>query len=129
MFLPPYILTETVNVFRRTSYTTASRDELNNPIYGETPSGWNQVYTGMQCRISYNAKDVRYAPTGELVVPTAELLFDPSNYTLQSQDHVVVVTSPGWPVGTEYDLSSIYISYYEQGVVSHGVAKIQIPVI
>ena len=127
--LAPYILTEYINVFRRTSYTTASRDSFNNPVYGETPSGWNQVYTNMKCRISYSAKDTRYAPTGELVVPTAELIYDPSAYTLQAQDHVVITQSPGWPVGTEYDIDSVYTSFYEQGIQMIGLAKIKIPII
>jgi hypothetical protein len=129
MPLLPYLLTEVIQVQRRTSYTIASRDIFNDPIYGETPGGWNTIYTNMQCRISYNSKDVRYAPTGELVVPTAELIYDPANYTLQSQDHVIIVTSPGWPVGTEYVISECYSSYYEMGIVNHTLCKIKLPII
>lgn len=127
--LPTYILTEYINVFRRDSYTTASLDSIGNPIYGDTPSGWNQIYTNMQCRISYSSKDTRYAPTGELVVPMAELIYDYSKYTLQAQDHIVIQQSPGWPVGTEYDIDSVYTSYYTQGIPVLGMAKIKLPIV
>jgi hypothetical protein len=128
-FLPPYLLTEQITVLRRTSYTVASRNILNDPIYGETPTGWNTIYTNMPCRLSYAAKNVRYTPTGELIIPTAELIYDTSLYTLASQDHILITTSPGWPTGVEYVVSEVYSSFYEQGIVNHGFAKILLPVI
>ena len=129
MPLPTYLLTELVTVLRRTSYLVASRNSLNDPIYGTTPTGWNTVYTNMQCRLSYGAKNVRYAPTGELIAPTAELIWDSNVYTLQPQDHILVTTSPGWPTGVEYVVSEVYTSFYEQGIPNHGFAKILLPVI
>ena len=127
-FLHSYLLTEYVNVLRRTSYLVASRNYLNDPIYGN-PEDWNVAYYNMNCRLSYSAKNVRYAPTGELIAPTAELIYDTSIYTLQSQDHIVIQKSPGRPIGVEYVLSEIYVSFYEQGIPNHGLAKIILPVV
>jgi hypothetical protein len=127
-FLPPYLLTETVNVLRRANYLTVSRNALNDPSYG-SPETWNVVYYNMNCRLSFSNKDVRYAPTGELIAPTAELIYDPSVYTLYSQDHIVIQKSPGWPVGVEYSVDSVYISFYEQGIPNHGMCRIRLPIV
>jgi hypothetical protein len=83
----------------------------------------------MVCRISYAAKDIRYAPTGELVIPEAELIYDPINYSLQVQDHIIIVTSPGWPIGTEYVITSVVSSFLDMGLVNHVMCKIRLPII
>ena len=127
-FLPNYVLTENVNVYRRVSYIAASRDALNNPVYGN-PESWNLVYSNMPCRLSYNDKKIRFAPTGELIQPTAELIYDSSTYTMQAMDKINITISPGWPTGTEYYVNAVYTSFYEQGIPAFGKADILLPII
>jgi len=125
---PAYLATETINVLRRANSFTASRDSLNNPVYGD-PTDWIPVYTNIKVRLSYDGKSLRYAPTGELIQPQADMMYDSSQYTMMAQDHIVIVSSPGWPVGTEYVCSAVYSSFYDQGITAFGMCKILLPII
>lgn len=125
---PAYLATEVINVLRRASYTTASRDSLNNPIYGD-PENWTPVYTNIKVRLSYDGKSLRYAPTGELINPQADLMYDYTQYQLFNQDHIVIVSSPGWPIGTEYVVTNVTTTFYDSGIPGMGLAKIILPII
>lgn len=125
---PAYLATETINVLRRPNYTTASRNQLNDPIYGDSTT-WIPVYSNIKVKLAYDGKGIKYAPTGELIQPTATLMYDSSQYTLQAQDHIYIVQSPGWPVGTEYVVDAVVSAFYDQGITNHAIAKILLPIV
>ena len=127
MPLPAAMLVDKINVLRRTDISTASRDAFNNPVYGD-PTDWTPVYSNILVRLAYDNKGIRFAPTGELIAPSATMFYDSSKYTLAAMDHIYIVDSPGWPTGTEYVVDAVYTDFYTHGVVAFGTARILMPI-
>jgi hypothetical protein len=125
----PLVLSESVNVLRRANPNapSASRDQLNNPVYG-SPQTWAAVYTKIQVRVSLTGKKIKWAATGDLVYPEGILYYSPQ-YTLQSDDRIVVQSSQqGLPVGVEYIVTSIWpMSLLPSGTPDHWCGELQLP--
>lgn len=119
MPLPVSILVSTVTIKRRAS---TGRDSLNNPIYGAPTSGagWSTVYSGIQCRLALQTKQVRFAPEGERILPTGVVYFNPG-ITLLAEDRII--TSDG----IEYNIISVINAPGPSGVTDHIECVIQLP--
>ena len=119
------ILTDTVNITRRTDWTIASRDVLNNPSYGD-PITWNIVYSNIKVRLAWSGKAMEIKSTGELIYP-AGTMYIPKNYTVQPMDRVVTVSTPGYQSGIEYVIESVIPAFYANGLVDHYEAHLHLP--
>jgi hypothetical protein len=113
-------LNEVVTVKRRESALTASRDSLNNPVYGAPTATWNLIYPAMPVRFAFRDKGIQFAPTGERLLPNGVMYFD-KEYDLQVEDRVLTAT------GVEYVVTAITLGYQMPSVVSHKEAKVELP--
>ena len=120
------IFTDIVNIRRRVSSTVASRDVLNNPVYGD-PTGWNLVYTGIRARLLWSGKDMIFASTGEIIKPSGVMYYSP-NFTIMPQDRIITVSTPGYPSQIEYVVTSVVPGYLFNGKVSHYEAQLSLPI-
>ena len=116
--------TDVINVLRRNDISVASRDVLNNPTYG-IPTSWPIVYSNINVRLQFSGKELIFAPTGELVLPEGILYID-KQYTLQPMDHIVTITTPGYPTGIEYVVLSIVPAFYGNSLVDHYECRFQL---
>jgi hypothetical protein len=116
--IPIALLSQNVVIKRRTSQ---GRDSLNNPIYG-TPtsgSGWNTVYNSIPVRLAFSSKLVRFAGTGERIIPNGVMYYNVGPL-LQPEDRVLT------PDGIEYTIISIVEGRMGMSV-SHLEAILQLP--
>jgi len=120
------IYSDTVNILRREDQNTASRDVLNNIVYGD-PTTWSIVYSSVKVRLSWTGKSITISNTGELVYPSGLMLYS-TNLTLKPMDRVVTLSSPGIPTGIEYVIETVLPAYVMHGIVNHYVAQIHLPV-
>ena len=125
--LLPNIATDVVNVTRRENTLTASRDSLNNPSYGN-PSDWLFVYTNIKVRITFSGKSIAFDAKGELITPSGQVYFD-KQYDIRAMDRFVTVDCPGLASGIEYVITEVFPVFYGHGIISHYVAKIELPVL
>lgn len=117
--IPPNLLNLTVSVRRR---NIVGRDSLNNPVYG-TPtsgSGWVTVIEGLQVRLAFTGKDVRFAPDGERIEPSGTMYYN-DDVTLKQEDRIIT------PEGIEYNVIGINHGYLFGNVISHHECKLQLP--
>lgn len=117
--IPPSILNSTVSITRRTS---TGRDSLNNPTYGQptTGAGWNVVYTGVQVRLAFSSRGIRFSPEGERVEPNGVMYYNPGP-ALLPEDRVLTAD------GVEYTILDIVPGYNMGGQVDHWEARVQLP--
>jgi hypothetical protein len=120
------IFTDVVNVRRRTTSTAASRDALNNPVYGD-PTVFPIVYTGIKVRILFSGKSMIFPATGEIIRPQG-IMYYPTNLTILPQDRVVTVSTPGYPANIEYVVTSFVPGFLFNGKVSHFEAQLALPI-
>lgn len=120
------IFSDTVNASRRVSSTSASRDQFNNPIYGD-PTTWPLIYTNIKVRLAWSGKQIRYSNTGELIYPSGTMYYS-KFLTLKPEDRIITVVSPGIPTGIEYIIEAVYPSYILHGVVDHYEANVRLPI-
>lgn len=95
----PALYNELVTVKRRTSQLVASRDSLNNPIYGD-PASYSNVYTNMPVRFAFSSKQMILVATGERITP-AGVAYYSADYILEPMDRIITST------GIEYTVSDI----------------------
>jgi len=120
------IFTDIVNVKRRISSTTASRDTFNNPVYGD-PTTWPIVLAGIRVRLAWSGKQMKVSNTGELIYPAGTLYY-PKTFTLMPEDRIVTLNSAGEPNGIEYVVEAIYPAYIMHGVVDHYEGSVHLPI-
>lgn len=116
------IFNENVTVKRRIGIDVASRDSLNNPIYGVPTSGagWSTVYTNMPCRLAFSSRALQFAMTAERVTPSGIMYYDVA-YTLKHEDRILTST------GIEYIVTSIADGYIINTVLDHYEALLDLP--
>jgi hypothetical protein len=120
------LYTDIVNVLRRNN-TTASRDSLNNPAYGN-PVNWNPVYMGIKVRILWSNKELIFEATGEIVRHSG-LIYVPPQYSLLPEDRILTVNTPGNLNGVEYVLHAITPAFMPiAGKVDHYEGNLEIPI-
>ena len=120
------IYTDKVNILRRESYLIASRDSINNPVYG-TPTSWNVVYSNIYIKIGYSGKQMKVSTTGELIYPSCTGYYS-TQYILQPEDRIIIVDSVGIPPGIEYVVESVYPSYLMFGILDHYQFEAHLPI-
>ena len=120
------IFTDLVNIRRRIAYTAASRDQLNNPVYGD-PVSFSIVYIGIKVRILWSGKSMIFPATGEIIRPQG-IMYYPTSITLLPEDRVVTLNTPGYPAGIEYVVTSFVPGYIFNGKVDHYEAQLALPI-
>jgi hypothetical protein len=115
----PAIYNTTVDVRRRIDVTSASRDILNNPIYGD-PAAWGIVYTAMPARLAFSSKDLQFASTGERITPSG-IMYYQVTFTLFPQDRVITQQ------GVEYVVADITTGYLNNVILDHYTCKLLLP--
>lgn len=124
--MTPNFFTDVVNVRRRGASTVASRDQLNNPVYGD-PVSFPIVYTGIKVRLLWSGKTMVFATTGELIRPSGTLYY-PTNIILLPEDRIVTVSVPGYANGVEYILTSTVPAFIFSGRVDHMEGQLSLPI-
>ena len=109
-----------VTVKRRLAIGVASRDSLNNPIYGAPTTSWNTVYTNMPARLAFSAKPLEFAPTAERITPSG-IMYIPNNYTIYHEDRIIT------PDGIEYVVISVASGYLNNNVLDHYELELALP--
>lgn len=120
------VLTDVVNITRRLTLSTASRDVLNNPSFGN-PEDWNFVYTNIRLRIAFSGKPLAFNDKGELVRPSGTL-YIPKHIIIKPMDRIITVKCPGYAAGIEYVVTEIIPSFYGHGLLDHWEGKIELPI-
>ena len=118
---------DVVNITRRVDSSVASRDALNNPVYG-APDTWDIVYEEINIRLSFSGKDMKVSSTGELIKPQGTGYCSKA-LTLRPMDRIIIVSSLGAPTGTEYVIESVWASYIMNGVVDHYEFSYTLPIV
>ena len=113
------IFNVTVSIKRRVSYSSASRDSLNNPIYGAPTLTWSTVYSAMPARLAFSSKGIEFAPTGERVSPEG-VVYYPPEYSLLPEDRVLTN-------GIEYVVVSIVPGFRDNQILDHYEAILKLP--
>jgi hypothetical protein len=117
---------DTVNILRRIDTSSASRDAFNNPVYGD-PTTWNIVYTNLKLRLAFSGKGMKISSTGEILKPQGQGYC--SKYiNIRPEDRIIIVSSPGVAVGTEYVVESVWSSYLMNNVVDHFEFSFNLPI-
>jgi hypothetical protein len=124
--MTPNFFTDVVNVRRRVASTAASRDALNNPVYGD-PVSFPIVFTGIKVRLLWSGKTMVFATTGELIRPSGTLYY-PTNIILLPEDRIVTVSVPGYANGVEYILTSTVPAFIFSGRVDHMEGQLSLPI-
>jgi hypothetical protein len=115
-----FLFNESVTIKRRLDVSIASRDSLNNPVYGAPTASWTTVYSNMPCKLAFSGTPIEFAPTGERVKPQGVLYYS-KDYTLQHEDRILT------PGGIEYVLTSIQTAYMTSQVISHMEGNLELP--
>ena len=117
--IPIGLLPNLISVSRRSS---TGRDTLNNPTYGAptSGSGWNIIYSAIQCRLAFSTKQVRFAPEGERILPTGVVYLN-TGPVIQQEDRVITET------GIEYNVISVVPATGINGQVDHLEIIVQLP--
>lgn len=109
-------------VKRRADVGSASRDSLNNPVYGAPTASWTTVYTGMPGRLALNAKPLQFAATAERITPNG-VVYIPAGYTIYHEDRILTAdTNP-----IEYVVISVAVGYVQNNVIDHYELEIALP--
>jgi len=116
------VFNTTVTVKRRLSIGAASRDALNNPIYGTPTSGagWSTAYSNVPARLALSSKPIDFAKIGERITPSG-VVYIPPEYTIQPEDRVLTVD------GIEYTVISVVPGYFQGTTLSHWELLIALP--
>lgn len=109
-----------VTVKRRLGIAVASRDSMNNPIYGEPTATWDTIYTNMPARLSFRAKPLQFAPIAERVTPNG-VIYIPSNYTIYHEDRIIT------PDLVEYVVTSVAVGYINNQIIDHFELEVELP--
>lgn len=116
----PAIYNLKVSVKRRLDVSVASRDTLNNPIYGTPTTSWSTPYTNMPCRLAFNAKPLQFAATAERITPNG-VAYIPPNYTIYHEDRILT------PDGIEYVVVGVVTGYLNNNIVDHFELQLELP--
>lgn len=116
----PGIFNTTVTIKRRLDISVASRDVLNNPIYGNPTTSWDTVYSNMPARLAFSAKPLQFAQTAERITPNG-VVYIPSNYTIYHEDRVLTQD------GIEYVVLSVVPGYVLNTVIDHWELEVALP--
>ena len=114
------IFNSKVTVKRRLAIGVASRDALNNPIYGAPTATWNTIYTNMPARVAFTSKPIQFAPTGERILPI-KILYIPPNFTVYHEDRILTAD------GIEYVVTSVVPGYTNNTVIDHWELALDLP--
>lgn len=109
-----------VTVKRRASIAVASRDSLNDPIYGAPTASWDTVYTNMPARLAFGAKPLQFAPIAERITPSG-VMYIPQNYTIYHEDRILT------PDGIEFVVVSVVAGYLNNTVLDHYELLLALP--
>ncbi len=115
----PAIYNTTVDVRRRIDVTVASRDVLNNPIYGD-PVVWGIIYSAMPARLAFSSKDMQFVSTGERITPSG-IMYYQAAFTLYPQDRIITTN------GIEYVVGDITTGYLNNTIIDHFSCKLLLP--
>lgn len=119
----PAIYNTKVTVKRRTSAfgsSPASRDVLNNPVYGTPTTSWQTIYSNMPARLAFNAKPIIFASTAERVTPNG-VAYIPPDYSIYHEDRII--TSDG----VEYVVVSVVAGYINNITLDHFELELALP--
>jgi hypothetical protein len=108
-------------VKRRLDISIASRDILNNPVYGApTQAPWQTIYSAMPCRFAFSSKPIQFAPTGERITPNG-VCYLPPQYIIYHEDRILTAN------GIEYVVESIVPAFINNNVIDHWEADVELP--
>lgn len=116
----PGIFNEEITIKRRVSLAAASRDSLNNPIYGAPTATWNTVYSNVPARLAFSAKPLQFAQTAERVTPNG-VVYIPADYTIYHEDRVLT------SAGVEYVVISVAAGYINNSSIDHWELEVSLP--
>ena len=107
-------------VKRRLDISVASRDSLNNPIYGAPTASWQTIYTNMPTRLAFSAKPLQFAPVAERITPNG-VMYISKDYTVYHEDRIIT------PDGVEYVVVSVVAGYINNNVLDHYELEVALP--
>jgi hypothetical protein len=116
------IFNTTITIKRRLGIDVASRDSLNNPIYGSPINTWLTVYTNIPARIALSSKPLQFASIGERSTPNG-IVYIPPEYILYNEDRIL--TSDASPI--EYVITSVAAAYVNNSTIDHWEIDISLP--
>ena len=115
----PNLLNVFVSIKRRIDYNRASFDVLGNPVYGDS-STWDTIFTHMPVRFAFPAKELQFANTGERIIPSGVMYYNPE-HKLLPMDRVLT------PDGIEYVITDISVGIRIGAIIDHYEAKLILP--
>lgn len=110
-----------VTVKRRPS-PSASRDSLNNPVYGAPTASWTTVYSDMPARFGLGGKPLQFAAPAERVTPSG-VVYIPPEFIVYHEDRIL--TSDVNPI--EYVVVSVVPGYINNTTIDHWELDIALP--
>lgn len=114
------IFNQKVTIKRRLDISVASRDVLNNPIYGNPTASWQTIYTNMPARLAFNGQPLQFAQTAERLTPNG-VVYIPKQYIVYHEDRVI--TSDG----VEFVVVSVVPGYVNNTVIDHWELVLALP--
>lgn len=119
--IPGNLIFNVVSIKRRLSPLVASRDALNNPIFGNPTSSplWTTVYSGIAVRFAFSQNKISFALGGERANPYGVMYID-KEYSIYNEDRVL--TSDG----IEYVVTSVAPGYLFNEL-HHWEAELSLP--
>jgi hypothetical protein len=109
-----------VQVKRRLDISVASRDTLNDPIYGTPTTNWSTVYSSMPARLAFSSKPLQFAPTAERITPNG-VMYIPNSYQVYHEDRIIT------PDGIEYVVTSVIPGYLNNNILDHYELSVELP--
>lgn len=109
-----------ITVKRRVDISVASRDVLNNPIYGAPTASWNTAYTNVPARLAFHASPIQFAPTAERITPNG-VVYIPPSYNIYEEDRIITDDL------IEYVVVSVVPGYVNNTVIDHWELIVELP--
>jgi hypothetical protein len=116
------VFNTTISISRRPAVGVASRDILNNPIYGvpTTAPYWQTIYSAVPARLAFSAKPIEFASTAERITPNG-VIYIPADYTVYHEDRALTID------GIEYVVVSVVPGYVLNNVIDHWELQVALP--
>jgi hypothetical protein len=119
------IFIDIVKIKRREATDTASRDALNNPVYGNPVDGpWSTIYEDMPCKLAFSSKEMVFVSTGERITPGG-IMYVPPEYKIYQNDRVIYKNSDCKEI--QWIISDVAPGYQGGKVLSHWECKLLLP--
>jgi hypothetical protein len=121
----PSIFVDRVTIKRRIDTISASRDALNNPVYGDpvTNSPWDVIYKDMPCKLAFSSKEMVFVSTGERVTPGG-IMYIPAKFKIYQNDRVYYQNGNKT---IQWIITDVAPGYLMGKTLSHFEAKLILP--